>query len=73
MRSVNRTAVLELIRQNSPIARSEIARQLGLSQPTVMRIVDELIPKMLVRYTGETEGTRVALGTYWSTIKRGGR
>jgi glucokinase len=58
MRSVNRTAVLELIRQNGPIARSEIARQLGLSQPTVMRIIDELIPKMLVRYTGETEGTR---------------
>jgi glucokinase len=58
MRSVNRSAVLELIRQDGPIARSEIARQLGLSQPTVMRIVDELIGKELARYTGEAEGTK---------------
>ena len=56
MRSVNRSAVLDLFRRSSPIARSKIARILGLSQPTVMRIVDELVEKGMVRYTGESEG-----------------
>jgi glucokinase len=58
MRRVNRSAILELIRQSGPIARSEIARKLGLSQPTVMRIVDELIGKEMVRYNGDTEASR---------------
>ncbi|MEI7989647.1 MAG: ROK family transcriptional regulator [Chloroflexota bacterium] len=56
MRQINRSVILELIRQNSPIARSEISRALGLSMPTVMRIVKELISGDLVRYTGETAG-----------------
>lgn len=50
MRSINRTAILEVIRQNSPIARSDIGRTLGLSLPTVMRIVDELFQENMVRY-----------------------
>ncbi|MCX6053427.1 MAG: ROK family protein [Chloroflexi bacterium] len=56
MRQVNRSAILELIRQHSPIARSEISRLLKLSMPTAMRIVDELINDDLVRSTGETAG-----------------
>ena len=56
MRQVNRSAILELIRQHSPIARSEISRKLHLSLPTVIRLVDELIEDALVRYTGETAG-----------------
>lgn len=55
MRKINRSAVLELIRQKSPIARSEIGRKLGLSLPTVMRIVDKLLEENLVYYTGDTE------------------
>ena len=31
MRSINRSVVLNFIRQNSPIVRSTIARQLGIS------------------------------------------
>jgi DNA-binding Lrp family transcriptional regulator len=58
MRSVNRTAILDLIRQKSPIARSEIARQLRISLPTAMRIVDDLIAEDLVRYHGSRESTR---------------
>jgi hypothetical protein len=42
MRSINRSTVLDLIRQQSPIARSEIARKLSMGLPTVVRIVDEL-------------------------------
>jgi glucokinase len=56
MKQVNQSAILELIRQSSPIARSEISRLLKLSMPTVIRIVDELIEDGLVRSTGETAG-----------------
>ncbi len=57
MRSINRTAILDLIRQKSPIARSEIARQLRISLPTAMRIVDDLIAEDLVRYQGSRGST----------------
>ncbi len=43
LRDINRSAILELIRRQSPISRSQIAQTLGMSMPTVMRIVDELI------------------------------
>ncbi len=56
MRQVNRSAILELIRRYSPIARSEISRLLELSMPTVIRIVDGLIEEGLVHSTGETAG-----------------
>ncbi len=55
MRGINRSAVLELIRRKSPIARSTIARRLGVSLPTVMRIVNGLIEDGFVRLQGETE------------------
>jgi glucokinase-like ROK family protein len=57
IRLVNRSAILELIRQKGPIARSVIGRQLGLSLPTVMRIIDELVKDDLVLPTGEMEGS----------------
>jgi glucokinase len=56
MRQVNRSAILELVRQNSPIARSEVSRELGLSMPTIMRIMDEMIEEGLIRPTGEMAG-----------------
>ena len=55
MRSVNRSAVLDHIRRNSPVARSVIARALKLSLPTVMRIVDELVSDGWVRPAGKKE------------------
>ena len=55
MRGINRSAILELIRRESPIARTTIARQLNVSLPTVMRIVDELIKEGFVRSQGDTE------------------
>jgi len=57
MRSINRSAVLELLRHNSPIARTRIAEDLEMSLPTVMRIVDGLIEEDLVRATGNSERT----------------
>ena len=52
MRSINRSAILELIREASPISRSQIAKDLNMSLPTVMRIVDELMEEELVRSAG---------------------
>jgi predicted NBD/HSP70 family sugar kinase len=60
MRNINRSAVLEILRENSPIARSQIARNLNMSLPTVMRIVDDLMDEDLVRLhsLGESTGGR---------------
>ena len=55
MREINRSAILEIIRRESPIARSAIAERLDVSLPTVMRIVDELIEEGYVRLHGSTE------------------
>jgi glucokinase len=55
MREINRSAILEIIRKESPIARSTIAEHLKTSLPTIMRIVDDLIEEGLVRPQGSTE------------------
>jgi glucokinase-like ROK family protein len=52
MREINRAAVLDLVRRHSPIARSDIAQRLGVSLPTAMRVVDDLLAEDLVRYSG---------------------
>lgn len=55
MRGINRSTILELIRRESPIARSTIAQRLGISLPTVMRIVEGLVEDGFVRPQGKTE------------------
>lgn len=55
MREINRSAILELIRKQSPISRTAIAGQVGASLPTVMRIVDQLMDEGLVQFHGEKE------------------
>jgi glucokinase-like ROK family protein len=55
MREINRSAILEIIRRESPISRSAIAERLNVSLPTVMRIVDELVAEEFVRPEGSTE------------------
>lgn len=59
MRRLNRSAVLNLVRTASPISRSEIARRLELSLPTVMRMVEDLVEEDLVYFAGtEPSGGR---------------
>ncbi|MCS7248336.1 MAG: ROK family transcriptional regulator [Anaerolineales bacterium] len=48
MRRLNRSSVLDLLRQASPISPTEIASRLNLSLPTVMRILEELARHGLV-------------------------
>lgn len=55
IRDINRSAVLEIIRRESPISRTAIAQRLDISLPTVMRIVDGLIKEGFVRSQGTTE------------------
>ena len=55
MRSINRSAILEVIRTNSPISRTEISRRLQVSLPTVMRVIDDLVVENLVRANGQKE------------------
>ncbi len=55
MHRINRFILLEVIRRQGPISRAEIARQLRVSLPMVMRIVDELIQDGLVIPTGGRE------------------
>jgi glucokinase len=55
MRDINRSAILEIIRRESPISRSAIAERLNVSLPTVMRIVEALVKEGFVRPQGSTE------------------
>ena len=55
MRDINRSAILEIIRRESPISRTGIAERLKISPPTVMRIMEELIEEGFVRPHGGTE------------------
>jgi glucokinase len=55
MRDINRSAILEIIRRESPISRTAIAERLDVSLPTVMRIVDDLVDDGFVRLQGGTE------------------
>jgi len=55
MRAINRSAILDLIRREGPLARSAIAERLKVSLPTAMRIVDDLIAEGLVIATGSKE------------------
>jgi len=57
IRRLNRSAVLDLIREQSPIAQSQISRKLNISIPTVLRIADELIEKDLARWTGDMQAS----------------
>ncbi|MBI9049959.1 MAG: ROK family protein [Anaerolineaceae bacterium] len=55
MRNINRSAVLEFLRQTKLTSRTEIAKQLQISMPTAMRIIEQLVEEGLVIYTGEKE------------------
>ena len=50
---LNKIKVINEIRNSITISRADVARESGLSAPTVSRIVDELIREGLVREIGE--------------------
>ena len=48
LRKVNESAVLEQIRRHGPLTRSDVARRLHLSLPTITRIANELLDTSLI-------------------------
>ncbi len=55
MRSINQTAVMEYIRIHKGASRAVIANELNLSLPSVVRIIDDLIEKRFVKFSGDFE------------------
>lgn len=51
MRQVNLAVVFEAIRKSGPISRPHLARQTGLSKPTVAQVVELLLAKAYVEET----------------------
>jgi predicted NBD/HSP70 family sugar kinase len=64
LRRRNRSVLLELIRARGPVSRGELGRAGGMSAPTVLEIVGELVEEGLVREDGvgpSTGGRRPVL------------
>lgn len=57
MRIRNRRVVLEMIERDGPISRADLARQAGLSMPSVSEIVADLLASGLVVWSGEGAST----------------
>ena len=57
MKRLNRSAILELLREQGPLSRAKIARVLSLSPATVTRIVSELMEENLVLEIGTDDST----------------
>lgn len=58
MRELNRSLVLDLLKQSGPLSRAAIAKTAELAKPTVSVIVDELIGEDLVREIGTGRPTQ---------------
>lgn len=57
MRELNRSLVLDLLKQKGPASRASIARVSTLAKPTVSTIIDELLKEGLVREIGTGKPT----------------
>lgn len=60
MKSVNKKIILNKIRTSQPISRAQIAKETGLTPPTVSSIVKELVEEEFVKESslGESSGGR---------------
>lgn len=52
LRQANRIAILNHVRKHGPVSRPDIAKETGLSRPTVMKQVDDLLAEGLLREAG---------------------
>ena len=53
IRARNKSEVMEIMRKNKSVYRAEMARQTGLSMPTIMKITDEFVRSGLVTDVGK--------------------
>jgi predicted NBD/HSP70 family sugar kinase len=56
LRAINERGVLEFIRDRGPVSRAQLARDSGLSKPTVSQALSALESAQLVRRAGRTSG-----------------
>ena len=56
LRAINERGVLEFIRERGPVSRAQLARDSGLSKPTVSQALSALEAARLVREAGRTSG-----------------
>lgn len=64
VRAVNQRSVVEAVQHHGALSRSQVARVVGLSKPTVSEVFNELISGGLLREVGSTlgsQGPRAAL------------
>lgn len=52
MRELNRSLVLDLLKQDGPLSRADLARETSLAKPTISAIVEDLVGDGLVREVG---------------------
>jgi glucokinase-like ROK family protein len=57
MRELNRSLVLDVVKQRSPVSRAAIARETSLAKPTVSAIIEDLLEDGLVREIGADVST----------------
>ncbi|MFD1673949.1 ROK family transcriptional regulator [Alicyclobacillus fodiniaquatilis] len=57
IRRFNRSTILQLIRENAPISRADLAQTLNISRSVVSIIVDELLADGIIREAGTGEST----------------
>ncbi len=53
IRKINRLEIIELIKKDGPLSRTELARKTNLSLPSISRIVNQLIKEQLVLERGK--------------------
>ncbi|HVQ88871.1 MAG TPA: ROK family transcriptional regulator [Actinomycetes bacterium] len=72
LRSLNARTVLELIRRSGPISRAQIARDTGLSKPTVSLALNRLVGSAVVREVGRSRGGKGPAAVLYQVDPRAG-
>jgi len=57
MRNTNKTQILKCIKEKQPVAKREIAEELGLSTTTVATFIKELLGEKMIRSGGTAQST----------------
>ncbi|WNR46836.1 ROK family transcriptional regulator [Paenibacillus roseipurpureus] len=53
LKKINETMILDLVRQEGPISRADIAKALQISRPTISKLVGELVNRRVIVEIGE--------------------
>lgn len=65
VKRINRSLVLDMIKECQPVSRAQIARDLSLSKTTVSLIVDDLLKKSMIIELGECSAGKGAGRPAW--------